>query len=368
MSVRQSNKATSDGRKWIFETRYVNLLGEKKRYTSKKYKTKKEAQEGERLFLLSLTDKMNCNDITFGDLYNKYIEYKKDKAKQTTMHSYYKRWEHLSELSAVKATTFNSSHYELWRKKIANMKISDDYRNDIQKFLKILLNFGTKYYGMNFSSVYNKISNFNDPNAPVKEEMKFFTFDEYKAFISVEDELLYKCAFDILYYCGLRRGELVGLNWSNVDLIKKEIKIRDNAVRDYENGGYTITSPKTKKSVRTIPLRNSLVEELKQLKEECKKVYGFKNTWYVLGYEEPIPFTRLRDRKNRNCELAGVKQIRLHDFRHSCASLLISRGANITLVARYLGHTKIDETLNTYSHFFKSDLDVLVDSLEELDA
>lgn len=80
-----------------------------------------------------------------------------------------------------------------------------------------------------------------------------------------------------------------------------------------------------------------------------------------------MPFTRLLNRKNRNCDLAGLQQIRLHDFRHSCASLLISKGANITLVARYLGHTKIDETLNTYSHFFKSDLDSLVLTFDDLD-
>lgn len=357
---------TKDGRCWIFKTRYINLLGERKYYSSPKYKTKKEAQEAERVFILSLTDKMDYNNMTFGDLYNKYIEYQKDKVKQTTMHSYYKRWDHLSDLKNIKVLSFNTTHYELWRKKITDMNISDDYRNDIQKFLKILMNFGTKYYGMNFNSIYNKISNFKDPNAPVKEEMKFFTYEEYKEFIKQEDELLYKCAFDILYFCGLRRGELVGLNWSNVDLIKKEIKIRDNAVRDFENGGYTITSPKTKRSIRTIPLRTELAEELKLLREESKKVYGFKNTWYVLGYDEPIPFNRLLKRKNRNCELAGVQQIRLHDFRHSCASLLISMGANITLVARYLGHTKIDETLNTYSHFFKSDLDELVNAFDKL--
>ena len=65
---------------------------------------------------------------------------------------------------------------------------------------------------------------------------------------------------------------------------------------------------------------------------------------------------------------AGLKRIRIHDFRHSCASLLINNGANVTLVAKYLGHTKIEETLNTYSHMFSTALDSVVsviDSLEE---
>lgn len=62
--------------------------------------------------------------------------------------------------------------------------------------------------------------------------------------------------------------------------------------------------------------------------------------------------------------MARVKDIRIHDFRHSCASLLIESGANITLVAKYLGHTKIDETLNTYSHMYQNRLDTIVNIIE----
>ena len=58
--------------------------------------------------------------------------------------------------------------------------------------------------------------------------------------------------------------------------------------------------------------------------------------------------------------MARVKDIRIHDFKHSCASLLIDSGANITLVAKYLGHTKIDETLNTYLHMYQNRLDTIV--------
>lgn len=62
--------------------------------------------------------------------------------------------------------------------------------------------------------------------------------------------------------------------------------------------------------------------------------------------------------------MARVKDIRIHDFRHSCASLLIDSGANITLVAKYLGHTKIDENLNTYSHMYQNRLDTIVSIIE----
>ena len=74
----------------------------------------------------------------------------------------------------------------------------------------------------------------------------------------------------------------------------------------------------------------------------------------------------MRMRKNKISEDSGLRAIRLHDFRHSCASLLISKGASVTLVARYLGHSKIEETLNTYSHMFESDLNNLIDTINEV--
>lgn len=74
----------------------------------------------------------------------------------------------------------------------------------------------------------------------------------------------------------------------------------------------------------------------------------------------------MRRKKNDNTEKARVKQIRIHNFRHSCASLLINNGANVTMVAKYLGHAKIDETLNTYSHIFQNKLDEVVNTINNL--
>ncbi len=86
----------------------------------------------------------------------------------------------------------------------------------------------------------------------------------------------------------------------------------------------------------------------------------------MFGDDNPITNGKIRRRKIRICKLSDVKQIIIHDFRHSCASLLINNGANITLVAKYLGHTKIDETLNTYSHMFKSKLNDIVSTINKL--
>lgn len=110
-----------------------------------------------------------------------------------------------------------------------------------------------------------------------------------------------------------------------------------------------------------------LVNCLKEAKLEAKQLNGFNENYFVAGDAFPISSNTLADRKNTNCEKAGVKQIRLHDFRHSCASLLINKGANIQVVAKYLGHTKIEETLKTYSHLFISTLDEIINVIDTLE-
>jgi len=113
-------------------------------------------------------------------------------------------------------------------------------------------------------------------------------------------------------------------------------------------------------SYRTIPIPNFLINDLEELYDRCSTYYGFKDTWFVFGEFDSLCETTLRDRKTKNAFMAGVKDIRVHDFRHSCASLLIDSGDNITLVAKYLGHSKIDETLNTYSHMYQNRLVLLI--------
>ena len=96
-----------------------------------------------------------------------------------------------------------------------------------------------------------------------------------------------------------------------------------------------------------------LTNDLKMMKYEAEKIPGFNDNYFVAGDILPACSNTITNHKNVNCKLANVKQIRLHDFRHSYASLLVNKGANVQVVAKYLGHTKVEETLkiiHTYSH------------------
>lgn len=367
MSVRNTNIPTKDGRKWVFELRYKTLRGETKRYTSKKFKTKREADEEEKKFQMQHGN-LECYDMTIKDLYNNFFDYQLDKVKSNTLRSYKERFKHLESIENIRINVFNSTHYNMWRREMLQKDLSDTTRNNVQKLLKILFNYATKWYGLNFSEIYPKIVPFKNPDQVNTKEMLFFTYDEFQKFISVENDLVYKVAFEILFYMGTRIGELLSITWKHICFDKKILKINSNVVKDYLNDKkYIITTPKTKSSIRDIPIPNFLIDDLKLLKSYQKETYGFKEDWFILGSFEPISRDKIRVRKNRNCKLAGVKQIRLHDFRHSCASLLISKGANITLVAKFLGHSKIDETLNTYSHFYSNDLENVISKIDNLE-
>lgn len=118
-----------------------------------------------------------------------------------------------------------------------------------------------------------------------------------------------------------------------------------------------------------MPLTKVLLTDLKTLNEsDSELLFGFKDTYFVISDVAPQISNTITGRKNRNCELAGVKKIMIHDFRHSCASLLIHKGANIITVFKFLGHTKIEETLNTYTHLYKNaltDITSLIDEMNE---
>lgn len=103
------------------------------------------------------------------------------------------------------------------------------------------------------------------------------------------------------------------------------------------------------------------------MKNVADKIPGFNENFFVAGDILSVCSNTLTNHKNVNCKLSNVKHIRLHDFKHSCASLLVNKGANVQVVAKYLSHTKVEETLMTYSHLFTSTLNEAVAVIENLD-
>lgn len=210
--------------------------------------------------------------------------------------------------------------------------------------------------------------NFNNPNE-LPKEMLYFTYDEFQKFLSGEKDIKFRYAWQLLYYCGLRIGELKGITWKDIDFENRTVSINKQITQQSCRSKWTFSSPKTAKSNRVLPLTKVFLNDLEKLKKsDSELLFGFNDLYFIIGDIAPQISSTITAKKNRNCKFAGVKQTRIHDFRHSWASLLIYKGANIITVSKFLGHTKIEETPNTYTHLYKNvltDITSLIDDMNE---
>ena len=360
MSVRQlkENKITKDGRSWVFIQYSKGLDGKRHQYQSQAYMTEDEAIQAEKAYLNKYKDVEVNPHMTFKEAYTIYYDYQKDKIKDSTLKTYRDRIKYMGLLDNVELVNLNWDLYQKWRAQINKTNLCDRYKTDIQKFIKQVINFAEKQWDFNLRKFYNKLEPFKTPGA-LKKEMDFYEPEEFFKFISVVDDLRYKCFFELLYYCGLRRSEARGLQWKHIDFKNKLLTVSQQVLNPSNSNASTewyISSTKTEASNRTIPVPNTLLNDLAELKKTNEKFSKFKQTWFVLGDDIPMATGRMYFYRDKYAEKAGIRRIRLHDFRHSCASALISGAAPITAVSNFLGHSETTETLETYTHMFKKDL------------
>lgn len=372
MSVRQlkENKRTRDGRSWVFIQYSKGLDGKRHQYQSQAYFTKEEATKAELEYLDKYKDVEVNPHMTFKEAYTLYYEYQKDKIKDSTLKTYRDRIKYMGLLDNIELVNLNWEHYQKWRSQMNKTNLCDKYKTDIQKFIKQVLNFAEKQWDFNLRKFYNKLEPFKTPGA-IKKEMDFYEPQEFFQYISVIDDLRDKCLFETLYYCGLRRSEARGLQWRHIDFKNHTLTIAQqvlNLAGNNASSSWYIASPKTESSNRTIPVPEVLLKDLAKLKKSNERFSKFKQTWFVFGDDTPITYHQIYSRNNNYCKKAGLRHIRIHDFRHSCASALISAAAPITAVSNYLGHSETTETLETYTHLVKKDyanVPKFFDSLEK---
>ena len=372
MSVRQlkENKRTRDGRSWVFIQYSKGLDGKRHQYQSQAYFTKEEATKAELEYLDKYKDVEVNPHMTFKEAYTLYYEYQKDKIKDSTLKTYRDRIKYMGLLDNIELVNLNWEHYQKWRSQMNRTNLCDKYKTDIQKFIKQVLNFAEKQWDFNLRKFYNKLEPFKTPGA-IKKEMDFYEPQEFFQYISVINDLRDKCLFETLYYCGLRRSEARGLQWRHIDFKNHTLTIAQqvlNLAGNNASSSWYIASPKTESSNRTIPVPEVLLKDLAELKKSNERFSKFKQTWFVFGDDVPITYHQIYSRNNNYCKKAGLRHIRIHDFRHSCASALISAAAPITAVSNYLGHSETTETLETYTHLVKKDyanVPKFFDSLEK---
>ena len=365
MAVRllEEKKWTKDGRKYIWYVWETGLDGKKHKKFSKAYKSEAEAKRAEKEYLKMSEVFEGDMNMTFKDLYTRYYEVQKDIVRYSTLKTYRDRIKYIGMFDKVKLKDMDAIHYQKWRAEMMKVDISNSYKNEIQKFLKIVINWAVKTYGFNMNKFYGRMEPFTSAS-DIKKEMDFYTLEEFNQFISSAPNLQIKCMYETLYYCGLRRGEARGLQWKDINWIDKRLSVTTHGSENSTH--YELTKTKTQKSNRILPIAEILFRDLKQLYEEQKQFAEFNEEWFIFGNFIPITFYQMRHKNIEIARDANIKRIRLHDFRHSCASLLINNNANIAVVSQFLGHASIEETLDTYTHMFKDKLSDAVNTINKL--
>ncbi len=359
---------------------YADIYGNSKQ-TERVVYGLEAAKELERRLNAEMKETSACN-MTVQELYEEYISVKKYGIRENTLNCIKGTFNKyiLPELKHYHIRKLNVPILNKWKLNIEEKKKSNgealalNYKRSIYDVFTALLNYAVKmeYIEKNLLAV---IGNFKDVNL-IKKEMEYYTAEEFLKYIKIAGmsaenseketgniyEWNYYVFFNIAFYTGMRKGEIFALKWSditnNVIAVKRSIQ--------QINGGDKQTPPKNKSSIRSLQIPGPLKKTLDEHYQRYMKIDGFSDDWRICGGQKCIRKTSLEKRNTRYAELAGIKHIRIHDFRHSHASLLVNSGINIQEVARRLGHTDVNITWNTYSHLYPQEQDKAISILNRI--
>ena len=337
--------------KWLIQYRYTDWQGKRRKSTKRGFATKREAEEWLRNFLI--TQKADF-DMKFEDFWKMYCADMETRLREHTMRTkkYIVELKILPYFGNKRVNDITAADIRQWQNELIKMGYSPTYLKTINNQLSAIFNYAVRYYDLK-SNPCAKAGSMGKSKA---EEMDFWAGEEFRKFIdSVMNKRLSYMAFMTLYWTGMRLGELLALNPKDVDLEKRTISI----IKSYQRIGKkdVIIPPKTPKSKRVITIPEFLAADIKD----------YMDSLYDLQENDRLfPITKyyLEHEMQRGIKESGVKRIRVHDLRHSHASMLIELGFSPLEIANRLGHEKVETTLNTYAHLYPNKQTKLAERLD----
>ena len=342
---------------WTVRCRYTDWQGNRKEKHKRGFQTKREALEWERQFLLQ-----NSKDIAMGfeAFVGIYLKNIKPRIKPTTYQTkqYIIRDKILPYFSNKRLCDIESSDIIQWQNELINMRdesgrtYQPTYLRTVSNQMSAIFNHAVRYYNL----PQNPCMAAGKMGRHKASEMLFWTKEEYDRFIltMIEKPISYY-AFQLLYFTGIRIGELMALTRADFDFTKRTMRINKN----YQviQGKMIIQKPKSEKSIRIIDLPQFLSNEIE---DYCSMIYGLKEEDRLFELSKSF----LHHEMDRGVKASGVKRIRLHDLRHSHVAYLIELGFSPVEIAERLGHESISVTYQ-YAHLYPSKQRTMAERMNE---
>jgi len=279
--------------------------------------------------------------MSFEEAYKEYLEFAKKRQKKesfnNTTHVFKARI--LPYFKDFNLYEISKKEILKWQEDIYQLNFSNNYNRimyyELVNFLDYCVNF------LDFPNNYlRELGKFEKHYEDGKSD--FYTLKEFKKFIRCVDNLVYKRFFEFMFYCGTRPGEAMALQFK--DLYNGYIHINKTIT---SHNGREFDYPKTKSSIREVKIDKKLNKDLLRLK---KMYVGCTDDYFIFGGPKPLAPTTINRYKKNACQKANIRPITLHQFRHSHATLLVTKGILINEVSRRLGHSNVSTTLNVYTN------------------
>ena len=347
MPVYQDEKT----KRYYFSCYYVNWQGERKRKVKRGFALAREAKEAERDFLSQYKAQA---DMTFQRLVEIYLEDCKARLKAVTLQNKKTQLKLILPFFARhKIADITPSIVRQWQTEII-AKYAPTSQRQYHTQLSAVFNFAMKFYGLkqNPAKIAGTIGSLKTDKA------KYWTVETFNKVMEQVTDQQARTAFIVLFYSGLRIGELLALTMADYD--KDSATIDINKTISHINGvGYVITTPKTKKAIRKVVIPRKAVAVLDEYIKTLYEPQPQQNIFFRRG----IYFLR---QLQKAAKAANAPKIRLHDLRHSHASLLINNNVSIKAVSERLGHEDVTTTLNIYSHLYAQQDNNIAEMLDKL--
>jgi len=337
---------------WYASFYYTDWNGKRKLKKKRGFERKKDAQEFEREFLAK--QERSC-DMTFGSLWELYLDDMASRLRESTLLSkkYLMERHVLPFFRDLKVADISPAHVRKWQSNLLAGEYAPTYVKTINNQLVAVMNYAVRYFGLpkNPCHVAGSIGR------KEADSMKFWTKEQFDAFLACVERPSARAGFSLMFWTGIRIGELLALTLDDFDFDKRVLSVSKSF--QSIDGREVVTEPKTQKSKRVVPLPEKL----------CAVVKEYTGHLYDYNPDERLfPFTKSYFHKEmtKGCEASGVERIRLHDLRHSHASLLIEMGVPILLVSERLGHEDVETTLRTYGHLYPNRHDETAKRLDDM--